>query len=87
VVNASSNIKYIDMVVINLPTIVGDSKSNQVILKALKTYGMIVADNGSDWFLSGAPNPKWDDGDLNKLKQIKGSDFEVVDSGPIKTTY
>ncbi len=65
----------------------GYSKSNQVILKALKTYGMIVADNGSDWFLSGAPNAKWNDGDLNKLKQIKGSNFEVVDTGPIKTTY
>lgn len=65
----------------------GYSKSNQVILKALKTYGMIVADNGSDWFLSGAPDPKWNDSDLNKLKQIKGSDFEVVDTGPIKTSY
>lgn len=65
----------------------GYSKSNQVILKALQTYGMFVADNGSDWFLSGAPNPKWDDDDLHQLKKIKGKDFEVVDTGPIRTSY
>ena len=55
----------------------------QVVLQALKTYGMIVADNGSDWFLSGAPDPRWDDSKLRTLKQIKGSDFEVVNTGPI----
>ncbi len=66
----------------------GFSKSNQVILRALKTYGMLVADNGSDWFLSGAPDKRWDDDDLHKLKQgVKGKDFEVVDTGPIRTTY
>jgi hypothetical protein len=63
------------------------SKENQVILTALKKYGMFVADNGGDWYLSGAPNPKWDDDDLHKLKQVKGKDFEVVDTGPIKTSY
>lgn len=52
--------------------------SAQVILRALKKYGMIVADNGSDWFMSGAPDARWDDGELNTLKQVKGSDFEVV---------
>lgn len=65
----------------------GYSKDNQVILTALKKYGMIMADNGGDWFLSGAPNSKWNDSDLHKLKQVKGSDFEVVDTGPIKTSY
>jgi hypothetical protein len=39
---------------------------------------MILADNGSDWFISGAPDPRWDDEALNTLKKIKGKDFEVV---------
>jgi hypothetical protein len=51
----------------------------QVILKALKKYGMFVADNGGDWFLSGAPDPRWNDEDLGSLKRVKGRDFEVVD--------
>ena len=54
------------------------SPSMQVILRALKKYGMILADNGSNWFISGAPDPRWSDDDLNTLKQIKGSNFEVV---------
>jgi hypothetical protein len=57
----------------------------RVILQALKTYGMIVADNGSDWFLSGAPDPRWSDSNLATMRQIVGSDFEVVDTGPIVT--
>ncbi|MFB3881639.1 MAG: hypothetical protein ACE149_10265 [Armatimonadota bacterium] len=55
----------------------------KVILQALKTYGMIVADNGGDWFVSGAPDPRWDDEDINTLKRVKGSDFEAVDTGPV----
>ena len=55
--------------------------SAQVILNALKKYGMIVADNGSDWFLSGAPDPRWSDDELNTLKRVKGRDFEVVQMG------
>lgn len=50
----------------------------QVILRALKKYGMIVADNGSNWFISGAPDMRWDDDELSTLKGIKGSDFEVI---------
>jgi len=50
----------------------------QVILRALKKYGMIVADNGSDWYLSGVADARWNDGELNSLKQLRGSDFEVV---------
>lgn len=56
----------------------------RVILEALKKYGMIVADNGSDWFISGAPDSRWDDDDLGQLKKIPGSAFEVVDTGPIQ---
>ena len=51
----------------------------QVIVRALKTYGMILADNGSPWFLSGVPNDAWDNDVLSELKQISGSDFEAVD--------
>lgn len=57
----------------------GYSKENQIILKALKKYGMILADNGSAWYISGIPDPRWNDDDLNKLKALKGSDFEAVD--------
>jgi hypothetical protein len=55
-----------------------------VILKALKAYGMIVADNGSSWYLTGAADPRWDDTDLGQLKSVPGSAFEVVDTGPIR---
>jgi hypothetical protein len=56
----------------------GYSATNQVILKALKKYGMFVADNGSDMYLSGAPDPRWNDDDLHNLTHVHGSDFEVV---------
>ncbi|RED55733.1 stalk domain-containing protein [Cohnella lupini] len=62
----------------------GFSDTNQAILRALKKYGMIVADNGSNLYLSGVPNPRWDDDDLHDLGKIKGSDFEVVDTGKIE---
>ena len=55
----------------------------QVICAALKTFGMFVADNGSDWFVSGAPDPRWSDDALADMKDIPGSAFEVVDTGPI----
>jgi hypothetical protein len=51
----------------------------QVILRALKTYGMILADNGSAWYISGAPDPRWNNDVLRELKLVKGSDFEAVD--------
>lgn len=57
--------------------------SDQVILRALKKYGMFLADNGSDWFFSGAPDPRWNDNELNALKQLHGSDFEVVKMGTV----
>ena len=52
--------------------------SAQVILSALKKYGMMVADNGGDWFLTGAPHPRWNDEELETLKKVRGKDFEVV---------
>jgi hypothetical protein len=56
------------------------SPANQVILRALQTYGMILADNGSPWFMSGAPNDAWDNDALNaEFRQLTGSDFEAVD--------
>ena len=61
------------------------SSAAQVILTALKKYGMIVADNGGDWFLSGAPDPRWNDDDIHTLKRIKGRDFEVVRMGELVT--
>jgi hypothetical protein len=57
----------------------GFSAPTRAILQAMKTYGMILADNGSDWYVSGAPDPRWDNDALNReLGQVKGSDFEVV---------
>jgi hypothetical protein len=57
----------------------------QVILTAMKTYGMILADNGGNWFFDGAPNPRWNDQEIDTLKRVKGSDFEVVKMGEVVT--
>jgi len=54
-----------------------------VILQALKRYGLIVADNGSPWFITGAPNPAWNDEDLEQIKRVPGSEFEAVETGAI----
>jgi hypothetical protein len=61
----------------------GYSPNMQVILRALKKYGMFLADNGGNWFISGAPDPRWNDSELRTLKNLKGSDFEVVKMGTI----
>lgn len=57
----------------------------RVILEALQRYGMLVADNGSSWFVTGAPDPRWDDDDLDQLKRVPGHAFEAVDTGPLVT--
>jgi hypothetical protein len=57
----------------------GFSAINQRILTALKTYGMMLADNGSAWYLSGVPDERWDNDDLHELDVIEGTDFEAVD--------
>jgi hypothetical protein len=59
--------------------------SAKVILTALKRYGMVVADNGGAWFFSGAPDPHWNEDELDTLKRVKGSDFEVVKMGEVVT--
>jgi len=55
----------------------------RVILNALKKYGMMVADRGSDWYISGAPDSRWNDTDLRQLKKIPGSAFEAVATPPL----
>ncbi|MGI9644195.1 MAG: hypothetical protein ACR2O6_02660 [Ilumatobacteraceae bacterium] len=55
----------------------------RVIAVAMQRYGLIVADNGSNWYFQGAPSSGWDDDDLNQLKSIPGTAFEVVDTGPV----
>ncbi len=55
----------------------------RVILVALKRYGMLVADNGANWFISGAPDAHWNNDDLHTLGRVKGSDLEVVQTGPL----
>lgn len=57
----------------------------RVIAEALRTYGFIVADNGSNWYFQGGTDPRWDDDDLAQLKQLSGDAFEVVDTGPVRT--
>jgi hypothetical protein len=59
-------------------------KQARVVLQALKTYGMILADNGSPWYISGASNKHFDDDDLHALGTITGADFEVVDTSHLR---
>ena len=61
----------------------GFSPHVQVILTALKKYGMFVADNGSNWYITGAPDARWNDDELGQLKTIRGENFEVVKIGAV----
>lgn len=63
----------------------GFSGQALVVARALQQYGLIVADNGSNWFFQGSTDPRWDDTSLNQLKSIPGWAFEVVDTGPVRT--
>lgn len=58
---------------------------SKIILTAFKKYGMIVADNGASWFFTGAPDPGWDDNDLDYMKGVPGSAFEAIETGPLTT--
>ena len=59
------------------------SATNQIILRALQRYGMILADNGSSWYISGAPDARWNNDDLHAMTGITGSNFEAVDVSPL----
>ncbi len=61
----------------------GFSPPARVILTALKKLGMLLANNRSDRFVSGAPGPRWNDEMLHTLARVKGRDFEVVKMGPL----
>jgi hypothetical protein len=65
----------------------GFSPEVQVVLRALKTYGMILADNGAAWFISGAPDERWDNDALHDLHQVHGSDFEAVDVSSLMVDF
>jgi hypothetical protein len=52
----------------------------RILLTALKRYGMVLADNGSPWYVTGAPDPRWDDDQLHDLHELTGADFEVIDT-------
>jgi hypothetical protein len=56
----------------------------RIVLVALKRYGMIVADNGADWYITGAPNRGWSNDQLHTLARVKGSDFEVVETRSLR---
>jgi hypothetical protein len=58
----------------------GFPRQTRIVLRALKRYGMILADNGAPWFVSGAPHRGWDNDDLHSLHRVRGSAFEVVDT-------
>jgi len=65
-------------------SLAGFGPQARVVLTALKRYGMILADNGSPWYVSGAPAAGWDDDDLHELGRITGADFEVVDTRSLR---
>jgi hypothetical protein len=61
----------------------GFPRDDQVILQAMKTYGVIVADNGSPWYISGVPDERWNNDVLHRLGEVHGSDFEAVDASSL----
>ena len=58
----------------------GFPRQARIILEGLKRYGMLVSDNGSDWYITGAPDPRWSNEQLRALKRVPGSAFEVVNA-------
>jgi len=58
----------------------GFPRQARIVLTALKRYGMVLADNGSSWYVTGAPDPGWSNDDLHTLGRVTGADFEVVDA-------
>jgi hypothetical protein len=64
--------------------IAGFPRQARIVLTALRRYGMIVADNGSSWYVTGAPDPRWSNDDLHTLRRVPGSAFEVVDTRSLR---
>jgi hypothetical protein len=64
--------------------IAGFGPQARVVLTALKRYGMILADNGSPWYIGGAPDKRWNDDSLHKLQTLTGADFEVVNTSGLR---
>jgi len=64
--------------------IAGFPRQARIVLQALKTYGMILADNGSNWYISGAPDARWSNDDLHTLGRVPGSAFQVVDTSSLR---
>jgi hypothetical protein len=56
----------------------------QVLLRGLQRYGALIADNGTSWRIGGSSDPRWSIPELHSLSGIRGSDWEVVDTGPIR---
>ncbi|MCC6831967.1 MAG: hypothetical protein IT200_11530 [Thermoleophilia bacterium] len=67
-------------------SLAGFGPQARIVLTALRDYGMILADNGSPWYVTGAPNAGWDDDDLHALGRITGADLEVVDTSGLRST-
>jgi hypothetical protein len=63
----------------------GYPRQARIVLEALKRYGMMVSDNGSDWFITGAPDPRWSNEQLRALKRVPGSAFEVVNTSRLRS--
>jgi hypothetical protein len=63
----------------------GFPRQARIVVEALKRYGMIVADNGSSWFITGALDRRWDNEILGQLKTVGSEHFEAVDTGPVVT--
>jgi hypothetical protein len=63
----------------------GFPPQSRIVLEALKRYGMILADNGSPWYITGAPDPHWSNDDLHSLGRLTGADFEVVDTSRLRS--
>jgi hypothetical protein len=65
-------------------SIAGLPPQARIVARAMKTYGLILADNGSSWYVSGAPSPKWSNDQLHALGRLTGADFEVVDTSTLR---
>jgi hypothetical protein len=62
----------------------GLPRQARIVARAMQRYGLVVADNGSDWYVSGAPHRGWDNDALHALGALRGRDFEVVDTSSLR---